>query len=68
MNTMIHAYRTKCIPNRDDRLDTLIPSEYMGQELEIISPGHLPNNLSVENILYGNSNIRNPIFRFEGIV
>jgi ATP-dependent DNA helicase RecG len=29
--------------------------------IEIISPGHLPNNLSVENILYGNSNIRNPI-------
>jgi hypothetical protein len=33
---MTHAYRTTCIPNRDDRLDTLIPSEYMGQELEII--------------------------------
>jgi hypothetical protein len=36
MNTMTHAYRTTCIPNRNDRLDTLIPSEYMGQELEII--------------------------------
>ncbi len=29
--------------------------------LEIISPGHLPNNLTVENIKRGNSNIRNPI-------
>ena len=29
--------------------------------LEIISPGHLPNNLTVENIKLGNSNIRNPI-------
>jgi ATP-dependent DNA helicase RecG len=29
--------------------------------LEIISPGHLPNNLTVENIKKGNSNIRNPI-------
>lgn len=29
--------------------------------VEIISPGHLPNNLTVENILKGNSNIRNPI-------
>ena len=29
--------------------------------IEIISPGHLPNNLSVEKILAGNSNIRNPI-------
>ena len=29
--------------------------------IEIISPGHLPNNLTVENIINGNSNIRNPI-------
>ena len=29
--------------------------------IEIISPGHLPNNLTVENIKLGNSNVRNPI-------
>lgn len=29
--------------------------------IEIISPGHLPNNLTVEHIKMGNSNIRNPI-------
>jgi ATP-dependent DNA helicase RecG len=29
--------------------------------IEIISPGHLPNNLTVANIKAGNSNIRNPI-------
>lgn len=29
--------------------------------VEIISPGHLPDNLTVENIRAGNSNIRNPI-------
>lgn len=29
--------------------------------IEIISPGHLPNNLSIENIKNGVSNIRNPI-------
>ncbi len=29
--------------------------------VEIISPGHLPNNLTVENIKLGNSNVRNPI-------
>ncbi len=29
--------------------------------VEIISPGHLPNNLTVENILKGNSNMRNPV-------
>lgn len=29
--------------------------------IEIISPGHLPNNLSIANVKAGNSNIRNPI-------
>jgi ATP-dependent DNA helicase RecG len=29
--------------------------------IEIISPGHLPNNLTVEKIRTGNSNTRNPI-------
>lgn len=29
--------------------------------VEIINPGHLPNNLTVANIKAGNSNIRNPI-------
>ena len=29
--------------------------------IEIISPGHLPNNLTVEKIKTGNANIRNPI-------
>jgi ATP-dependent DNA helicase RecG len=29
--------------------------------VEIVSPGHLPNNLTIANIRSGNSNIRNPI-------
>jgi len=29
--------------------------------IEVVSPGHLPNNLTVEKIRHGNSNIRNPI-------
>lgn len=29
--------------------------------VEIISPGHLPNNLTIENVRAGNSNSRNPI-------
>lgn len=32
-----------------------------GDRVEIISPGHLPNNLTLANIRSGNSNIRNPI-------
>lgn len=29
--------------------------------VEIVSPGHLPNHLTIENIKAGNSNMRNPI-------
>ena len=29
--------------------------------IEIINPGGLPNGLTIENIKYGNSTIRNPI-------
>jgi len=32
----------------------------LDDRVEIISPGHLPNNLTVENIKAGNSNTRNP--------
>jgi ATP-dependent DNA helicase RecG len=32
-----------------------------GNRIEIISPGNLPNNLTIQNIKSGNSNIRNPI-------
>jgi ATP-dependent DNA helicase RecG len=31
------------------------------ERVEIISPGYLPNNLTVENIKNGNSNARNPV-------
>jgi hypothetical protein len=34
-NAMTQAYRTTCIP-KDNRLDAFIPSDYVGQELEII--------------------------------
>jgi ATP-dependent DNA helicase RecG len=33
----------------------------LDDRIEIVSPGHLPNNLTVANIRNGNSNIRNPI-------
>jgi len=33
----------------------------INNRIEIVSPGHLPDNLTVEKILAGNSNIRNPI-------
>lgn len=31
------------------------------ERIEIISPGHLPNHLTVEKVRAGNSNLRNPI-------
>ena len=30
-------------------------------KVELISPGHLPNHLTIQEIEAGNSNIRNPI-------
>jgi ATP-dependent DNA helicase RecG len=33
----------------------------LANRVEIISPGHLPNNLTIANIKAGNSNLRNPI-------
>ncbi len=36
-------------------------SSFFDDRIEIISPGHLPNNLTVEKIRVGNSNTHNPI-------
>ncbi len=35
--------------------------------IEIISPGHLPNNLTIENIRHGISNMRNPVLASHAI-
>jgi len=35
MNVIPHAYRTTCIP-ASSRIETLIPNEYIGREIEII--------------------------------
>ena len=32
---MTTAYRTTCIP-KDNRLDTIIPNEYVGREIEVV--------------------------------
>ena len=52
VNALIH---------RDYFISAPIRIFVFGNRVEIISPGHLPNNLTVENIMRGNSNIRNPI-------
>ena len=52
VNALIH---------RDYLVSASIRLFIFDNRIEIISPGHLPNNLTVERILSGISNIRNPI-------
>jgi len=47
--------------HRDYLVSASIRLFVFDNRIEIISPGHLPNNLTVEKIRTGNSNIRNPI-------
>jgi len=47
--------------HRDYFISAAIRIFIFHNRIEIISPGHLPNNLTIENIKSGNSNIRNPI-------
>ena len=47
--------------HRDYFISAPIRIFIFSDRIEIISPGHLPNNLTIENIKYGNSNIRNPV-------
>ena len=52
VNALIH---------RDYFISSVIRIFIFEDKIEIISPGHLPNNLTIEKITAGNSNIRNPI-------
>ncbi len=52
---------TNALIHRDYFISAPIRIFIFSNRIEIISPGHLPNNLTVENIKTGNSNIRNPI-------
>lgn len=52
MNALVH---------RDYLVTAPIRLFVFDNRIEIISPGHLPNNLTVEKIRRGNSSIRNPI-------
>ena len=47
--------------HRDYLISAPIRLFVFDNRIEIISPGHLPNNLTVPKIRAGNSNIRNPI-------
>ncbi|WP_080801105.1 RNA-binding domain-containing protein [Desulfamplus magnetovallimortis] len=47
--------------HRDYFISASVRIFVFSDRIEIVSPGHLPNNLTIENIKRGNSNIRNPI-------
>lgn len=47
--------------HRDYFISAPIRVFIFSDRVEIISPGHLPNNLTVANIKAGNSNTRNPV-------
>jgi len=52
---------TNALIHRDYFVSAPVRIFMFDDRIEIISPGHLPNNLTVANIRSGNSNIRNPI-------
>lgn len=52
---------TNALIHRDYFVSATIRLLIFRDRIEIISPGHLPNNLTVAKIKLGNSNIRNPI-------
>jgi ATP-dependent DNA helicase RecG len=47
--------------HRDYSISAPIRLFVFDDRITIISPGHLPNNLTVENIRIGTSNMRNPV-------
>jgi len=47
--------------HRDYLVNATIRIFIFDNRIEIISPGHLPNNLTIEKMLMGNVSIRNPV-------
>jgi len=52
---------TNALVHRDYFVLSPIRVFIFSDRVEIVSPGHLPNNLTVANIKAGNSNTRNPV-------
>ncbi|OPY85799.1 MAG: Divergent AAA domain protein [Syntrophus sp. PtaU1.Bin208] len=59
--TVFEELLVNALVHRDYLVSAPIRLFIFDNRIEIISPGHLPNNLTVEKILAGNSIIRNPI-------
>ncbi|MCG2795246.1 MAG: putative DNA binding domain-containing protein [Actinomycetia bacterium] len=52
---------TNALIHRDYFIAAPVRVFIFSDRVEIINPGHLPNDLTIENIKAGNSNIRNPV-------
>jgi len=59
--TVFEELLVNALVHRDYLVSAPIRLFIFDNRIEIISPGYLPNNLTVEKILAGNSIIRNPI-------
>ncbi|MFZ2961389.1 MAG: RNA-binding domain-containing protein [Candidatus Ozemobacteraceae bacterium] len=59
--TVFEELLVNALVHRDYLVSATIRLFIYDNRVEIISPGHLPNNLTVNRILAGISNIRNPI-------
>jgi predicted HTH transcriptional regulator len=59
--TVFEELLVNALVHRDYLVSASIRLFIFDNRIEIISPGHLPNNLTVEKIRAGSSNIRNPI-------
>jgi len=59
--TVFEELLVNALVHRDYLVSAPIRIFVFDNRIEIISPGHLPNNLTVEKIRRGNSIIRNPI-------
>jgi ATP-dependent DNA helicase RecG len=57
----IEELLVNALVHRDYLISAPIRLFIFDDRIEIISPGHLPNNLTVEKIRAGNANLRNPI-------
>ena len=58
---VIEELLVNALIHRDYFISSPVRIFIFSNRIEIISPGHIPNNLTIENIKNGNSNIRNPI-------
>ncbi len=59
-NIVLEELLVNALIHRDYFISAPIRLFVFSDRIELISPGHLPNHLTIKQIRYGNSNMRNP--------